>query len=82
MNTTIYNLDFEDKWFVACSHTDGVLNKINQIRLQTEKEVPYVNTGVLLMNLKKLRKNLNLNDICFRFFSHLFYKMKKHLHLY
>lgn len=60
---SLYNLDFEDKWFVACSHTDGVLNKINQIRLQTEKEVPYVNTGVLLMNLSKLRKNLNLNDI-------------------
>lgn len=60
---SLYNTDFEENWFVACSHTDKILNKINQLRLLIEKEVPYINTGVLLMNLDKLRKNLNLNEI-------------------
>lgn len=39
------------------------LTKVNQARLGVEEEVPYVNTGILLMNLPPLREKLRLSDI-------------------
>lgn len=64
----LYESDFEGNWFMACTHTQQFLTKFNQIRLgiPSEKEVPYVNTGVLMMNLKELRTSLSMQDIrCF-----------------
>ena len=52
----LYHTDFEDNYYVACTHVNDLLNKINMIRLAIEDEVPYINTGVLLINLEKLRK--------------------------
>ena len=52
----LYNMDFEDNYFIATTHIKKVLHKFNEIRLGIEKDKPYINTGVLLMNLKELRK--------------------------
>ena len=52
----LYNMDFEGNYFIATTHIRKVLHKFNEIRLGIEKDIPYINTGVLLMNLKELRK--------------------------
>ncbi len=53
---TLYNMDFEDNYFIATTHIKKMLHKFNEIRLGMDKDEPYINTGVLLMNLKELRK--------------------------
>ena len=51
-----YETDFEGNYFVAATHIKKVLHKINEIRLDIKEDEPYINTGVLLINLKELRK--------------------------
>lgn len=62
----LYESDFEDNYFMGCTNTQLFLQKVNQVRLgmDVEKDVPYINTGVLMMNLPLLRENLNFADIC------------------
>ena len=60
---TIYNIDFEENWFAACTHTKEFLKKINQFRLRIDKDVPYINTGIMLMNLPELCRHLDLEAI-------------------
>ncbi len=52
----LYYMDFEGNYLIATTHVRKVLHKFNEIRLGIEKDEPYINTGVLLMNLKELRK--------------------------
>ncbi len=52
----LYNMDFEGNYFIATTHIRKILHKFNEIRLGMEKDEPYINTGVLLMNLEELRK--------------------------
>lgn len=61
----LYETDFEGKSFAACSHTKKFLTKMNQLRLgiDLDKDVTYINTGVLLFNLTVLRQTLRLADI-------------------
>lgn len=61
----LYEMDFESNLFVASTNTREFLTKINQIRLgmQIDKDVPYVNTGVVLMNLNNLRNEFKMQDI-------------------
>jgi lipopolysaccharide biosynthesis glycosyltransferase len=62
----LYNLPMEDYYFAAASHTGAFLTTINHIRLDTEENSPYINSGVMLMNLEVLRKEQNLDEV-FRF---------------
>lgn len=59
----LYHADLQENYFAACTHVRKFLTKVNQARLGVEEEVPYVNTGVLLMNLPALREKLRLSDI-------------------
>ena len=52
----LYNMDFEGGYYIATSHVKKILRKINEVRLNIDEDVPYINTGVLLINLKELRK--------------------------
>lgn len=58
-----YEVDFEGSYFVGCTHTREFLTKLNQARLQSDKAVAYINTGVLLMNLNVLRQVIRLEEI-------------------
>ncbi len=49
-------MDFQGNYFLACTHIRKVLNKINRIQLGIKKKYPYINSGVMLMNLEELRK--------------------------
>lgn len=55
--TELYEMNMGGDWFAAASHVGKVLEKINEIRLQSEEPGPYINSGVMLMNLKELRKH-------------------------
>ena len=61
----LYEHDIEDKYIVACTHTKRTLTTINAIRLglNFDSEVPYINTGVMLMNIESLRKDFNSSSI-------------------
>ena len=59
----LYEMDFEGNYYIACSHVKEILTKVNQVRLGVEEDVPYINTGVMLMNLPLLRENLTLEQI-------------------
>jgi len=59
----LYHTDFEGNYYVACSHVKEILTKINQLRLGVVDVVPYINTGVMVMNLTALRENLTIEQI-------------------
>ncbi len=59
----LYNLPMEDYYFAAASHTGPFLRKFNQLRLDMEDESPYINSGVMLMNLKKLREEQDYEEV-------------------
>ena len=51
------------RYFAAASHTGPFLRKFNELRLDMDEESPYINSGVMLMNLKRLREEQNYNDV-------------------
>lgn len=62
----LYNLPMEEYYFAAASHTGTLMTTINSIRLDMDDNSPYINSGVMLMNLKLLRREQNFDDV-FRF---------------
>lgn len=52
----LYEIDFEGNYFIATTHIRKLLHKFNEIRLDIKEDEPYINTGVLLINLQELRK--------------------------
>lgn len=61
--TELYASDFEGNLFMACTHMNKVLERVNQVRLDVNRHVPYINTGVLLMNLPLMREEVKLQEI-------------------
>lgn len=59
----LYNMDMKGYLFAAASHTGPFVRAINGIRLDMEENAPYINSGVMLMNLKLLRKEQNYDDV-------------------
>lgn len=55
---------FDGAYFMACTHVHKSLAKLNQARLGVEQEVPYLNSGVMLLNLPLFREHLDLAEIC------------------
>lgn len=61
--TELYESEFDGHIFMACSHMNRFLERVNQVRLDVEKHVPYINTGVLMMNLPLMREEISLVEI-------------------
>lgn len=59
----LYSLPMEEYYFAAASHTGPFMRKINKLRLDMMDDSPYINSGVMLMNLKLLRKEQNFEDV-------------------
>lgn len=55
--------DFDGSYFMACTHIRKFLSRFNQARLGVGKDVPYINTGVMVYNLPALRRHLRLEDV-------------------
>lgn len=59
----LYDLPMDDYYFAAASHTGSFLRKVNGIRLDMEENTPYINSGVMLMNLERLRREQEAEEI-------------------
>lgn len=59
----LYQMKFEGNYFLACTHVRKFLSKVNQYRLGMEEESAYINSGVMLMNLKELREKQNIKEV-------------------
>lgn len=62
---SLYESSFAGNLFMACTHTNDVVTKLNRVRLGLDPDcqVPYINTGVMMMNLPLLRQELDMNAI-------------------
>lgn len=60
---TLYQSELADNLFLATTHVNTFLTRVNARRLKLEEPVPYVNTGVLLLNLPAMRQAVRLEDI-------------------
>lgn len=60
---SLYELPMEDYYFAAASHTGPLLRMVNGIRLDMEEDTPYINSGVMLMNLERLRREQIPEDV-------------------
>ncbi|EHL75925.1 MULTISPECIES: glycosyltransferase family 8 protein [Bacillus] len=63
--TDFYWTDFENCLFVAAEHEHSakMARAINKLRLRTPNAKGYFNTGVLLMNMASIRKEVNIEEI-------------------
>jgi len=52
----LYDYPLGELAFVGCSHVTKAMRNLNAIRLRMSKTAPYINSGILLMNLKVLRR--------------------------
>lgn len=59
----LYGMEFDGNYFLACTHVKKFLNKMNQYRLGMEEERTYINSGVMLMNLRELREKQNIKEV-------------------
>jgi lipopolysaccharide biosynthesis glycosyltransferase len=59
----LYNLDFKENLFFASTNTGKFLTWFNRIRLGIKKNHIYPNTGVLLINIQKMREVAKKEDI-------------------
>lgn len=59
----LYNMKLDNYYFAAASHIWGILQTFNRIRLRMNNNDIYINSGVMLMNIKLLRKEQNRSDV-------------------
>lgn len=59
----LYNTPLDDYYFAAASHIGTVLHKVNELRLDMDEGSPYINSGVMLMNIKRLRQEQNFDEV-------------------
>lgn len=59
----LYHTDIEDYYFAAASHIGPILRKVNEVRLNMDEESLYINSGVMLMNLKRLRREQDPQEV-------------------
>ena len=52
---TLYELPMDAAFFAAASHIRAFLHRFNELRLGMGEDDPYINSGVMLMNLEALR---------------------------
>jgi len=71
---SLYNMNFDGNYFIACTQIQSFLQWFNRIRLTVGKSYYYINTGVMLINLKDLRSVINIDKI-FKFIKHNGWRM-------
>ena len=59
----LYNTDFQGNLFAGCMQINKFLNFFNCLRLTAFPGYKFVNAGVMLMNVKDLRSELNLEKM-------------------
>ncbi|MDD6308136.1 MAG: glycosyltransferase family 8 protein [Clostridia bacterium] len=60
---SLYHLPMDQYYFAAASHTGQIMTMVNSLRLDMDDESPYINSGVMLINLELLRKEQRYKDV-------------------
>lgn len=60
---TLCQTPLEENFYAAASHVKEPMRKINALRLGMEKDGPYINSGVLLINLPLLREQQDYEQV-------------------
>lgn len=71
----LFNLDLENNYYAAATHVKGIVKLLNNLRLGLTKQNPYINSGVLLINLKELRKKLIPEEHIYQYIKQNKYKL-------
>ena len=53
----LYNADLGERYIAAASHMHGKKDNFNKARLGIRGQERYINSGVMLMNLKQIRRD-------------------------
>lgn len=59
----IYMQEFCGNYYIGCTQVRNFLRRFNTVRLGVEKQFVYLNTGVVVMNVKELKTALNIEEI-------------------
>lgn len=54
-----YSADFGDSLIIGAKHFDGVIDSWNRGRLGIRHSEKYINAGIMLLNIKEMRKNFD-----------------------
>lgn len=60
----LYKMDLKDYWYAAASHTSlSMTDEFNKFRLGNYETESYYNSGIMLMDMEKIRENVKEADI-------------------
>ncbi|NLD26399.1 MAG: glycosyltransferase family 8 protein [Acholeplasmataceae bacterium] len=60
---SLYNSDFEGNYFIGATHVRNFLRALNRLRVKAKTNAHYINTGVMLMNIEKLREEQSTQEV-------------------
>lgn len=58
-----YNTDFGDFYIIGAKHFDGLMDVWNKGRLFIRKSQSYINAGIMLLNIKEMRKDFKTDTV-------------------
>lgn len=59
----LYEMPMGTAFFAAATHIRGFLHRFNELRLDMDEDSPYINSGVMLMNLRALRAEQDMEAV-------------------
>lgn len=59
----LYDMPIGENYFAAATHIRAFLKKFNELRLDMDDDSPYINSGVMLMNLELLRREQDTDEV-------------------
>ena len=60
---SFYSTDFGEYLIIGAKHFDGNIDRWNKFRLSLKKSEHYINAGVMLMNIEKMRETVTAEKI-------------------
>ena len=61
--SSFYNQSMKDIYYIGASNVKKTLRKFNEVKNSAPKDSPYINTGVILINVKELRNKDQSQEI-------------------
>ena len=61
--TELYQMPMGSAFFAAASHVSRELERLNSLRLHARSDGPYINSGVMLLNLAQLRREQSPEEV-------------------
>lgn len=59
----LYYMPMGSAYFAAATHIRAALHRFNELRIDMGADSPYINSGVILMNLSLLREEQNFKEV-------------------